>query len=326
MKTGIMVGVGLMLAVQGLAEPLVVYCGRSQQLIGPVIERFEESSGLGVQVRYGETAQLAATILEEGRRSPADVFFAQDAGGLGALSAAGRLEELPEGLLQQVDSRFVSPQKQWVGITGRARVVVYNTNRLAPADLPAGIDGFLDPAWKGRLGWAPANASFQAFVTGLRKLRGDEGAKAWLEGIQKNEPRVYPKNTPIVAAAGAGEIDAGFVNHYYLYRFKTDAGEFSAANHFLSGGDPGALVNVAGMGILDSSPRSEEAKQLINFMLSPESQEYFATVVKEYPLVPSVPASADLVPLQDIEVPNIDLSDLDDLKGTLKLLQQAGVL
>lgn len=326
MKLIFAISAGLMLAANVQAESLVVYCGRSEQLVGPLMERFEKASGLEVQVRYGKTAQLAATILEEGKRSPADVFFAQDAGALGALSAAGRLKELPESLLDQVDARFISRRKQWVGITGRARVVVYNTEQLNPGDLPKGIDGFLDPKWNGRLGWAPANGSFQAFVTALRKQRGDEGAKVWLEGIQKNHPRVYPKNTPIVAAAGAGEIDAGFVNHYYLYRFKTDAGDFSAANHFLSGGDPGALVNIAGAGILDSSRQFEAAKELIEFLLSHESQEYFATEVKEYPLVPSVSASTDLVPLQDIEVPNIDLSDLEDLKGTLKLLQEAGVL
>ena len=156
--------------------------------------------------------------------------------------------------------------------------------------------------------------------------RGDAAAKTWLEGIQKNEPRVYPKNTPIVAAVGAGEIDVGFVNHYYLYRFKTDAGTFNASNHFLGGGDPGALVNVAGTGILNSSKHVGAAKKLIEYLLSPKAQRYFATGVKEYPLIPSVSSHEDLVPLSEIETPDVDLSNLDDLKGTLKLLQDAGVL
>ena len=316
----------LLLTSQAFSESLVVYCGRSEQLVGPLIETFKNESGMDVKVRYGKTAQLAATILEEGSRSPADVFFAQDAGALGALNASGRLQELPDSLTDRVDSRFASASGQWVGISGRARVVVYNTDRLQPDDLPHGIDGFLDPKWKGRIGWAPANGSFQAFVTALRVERGDAGALAWLKGIQKNDPQVYPKNTPIVAAAGAGEIDVGFVNHYYLYRFKNDAGSFSAANHFLDGGDPGALVNVAGVGILDSSSRSEQARQFINFLLSDSAQQYFAAEVKEYPLVPSVSAVSDLIPLDKIETPDIDLGDLEDLKGTLKLLQEADVL
>lgn len=306
---------------------LTIYSGRSQELVGPLIDQFEQETGLNVEVRYGETAGLAATILEEGANSPADVYFAQDAGALGALAEAGRLVQLPESILSQVELRFRSPQGNWVGASGRARVVVYNTNRLSEADLPDDIFGFCAPEWKGRLGWAPTNGSFQAFVTALRVIEGEDRAREWLSCIQANEPLVYPKNTPVVAAVGAGEIDAGFVNHYYLYQFLQEEGEdFPARNYYPRAGGVGALVNVAGAGILDTSDNRQAAETFINFLLRPGSQEYFNTETNEYPLAGNVNLNPLLTPLSRINTPDLDLNDLDDLPGTLELLQELGIL
>ncbi len=306
---------------------LVVYSGRNEQLIGPLIERFQEETGINVRVNYGNTAELAVTILEEGRNSPADIFFAQDAGALGALAEEDRLQELPDDLLARVDERFRSDDDEWVGISGRARVVIYNTNVLTETDLPESIFGFTDPQWKGRIGWAPTNGSFQSFVTALRKLEGEERAREWLEGIQANEPKVYEGNMPIVQAVGAGEIDVGFVNHYYLYRVLAEQGEsFPARNYFLKNGDPGALVNIAGVGILDTARNRDAALRFVEFMLGEEAQRYFADTTYEYPLTEGVEPNAALPPLNDIQTPNIDLSDLEDLEGTLKLLQDLGIL
>ncbi|MEK6256157.1 MAG: extracellular solute-binding protein, partial [Chloroflexota bacterium] len=147
---------------------LVLYSGRSESLIAPLIEQFSQESGIEVLVRYGNTAELAATLMEEGDNSPADLFFAQDPGGLGAVAAQGLLTELPENLLSQVDQRFRSPQDLWVGISGRARVISYNTDTLSPQDLPQDLHGFTDPKWKGRIGLPPTNGSFQTMVTGMR--------------------------------------------------------------------------------------------------------------------------------------------------------------
>lgn len=306
---------------------ITVYSGRGEPLIETVMKRFTEATGIGVKARYGDSAELAATILEEGKNSPADVFWSQDAGALGALADEGRLGPLPQALLEKVDARFRSPKGVWVGTSGRARVVVYNTERLKPEDLPASILEFTDPKWKGRLGWAPTNGSFQAFVTALRRKAGEDGARAWLKGIQANEPRVYPKNSAIVAAVGAGEVDAGFVNHYYLFQFLRDQGEsFPARNYYNSKGDPGALVNVAGAGVLTTSKHEEEARKFVEYLLSAEAQAYFADGTFEYPLVEGVAINPLLKPLSDIETPDLDLSELDDLAGTLELLQETGVL
>ncbi len=304
---------------------LTVYSGRSEELVGPIIERFGEETGIDVQVKYASTSEIAATILEEGDASPADVFFGQDAGALGALAAEGRLAALPQGTLDAVDARFRSPDGQWVGVSGRARVVAYDM-RAHPDGVPQEIDAYTAPEWKGKIGWAPTNASFQAFVTAYRVLRGDEAAKAWLEGIQANEPKVYDSNDGVLAAIAAGEVEVGFINHYYLMNALTEQPDLPVANQFLTGDDPGALVNVAGAGILTTAPNPDAAQAFVDFLLTPESQTYFAEQTHEYPLIDGVEANPQLPPLAEIESPDIDLSDLADLEGTLRLIQEAGVL
>lgn len=234
---------------------LTIYSGRSESLVGPIISQFEAASGIKVAVRWASTSEIAATLLEEGQRSPADLFFAQDPGGLGAVKSL--LSTLPDALLNKVPEGFRDPQGQWVGISGRARVIVYNTDHLTAQELPADIWGFTDLAWKGRLGWAPTNASFQTMVTAMRAAWGKAKTQQWLEGVQGNTPVAYDNNTAIVAAVGAGEIDAGFVNHYYLYRFLQEEGDdFPARNYFLSDGGPGSLVMVSGAGILETVKKS----------------------------------------------------------------------
>ncbi len=218
-------------------EKIVVYSGRSEKLVAPLFTQFTEATGIQVEVRYGDTAELAATILEEGPNSPADLFFAQDAGALGALAAAEMLTLLPSTLLEQVEPRFRSADGLWIGISGRARVVVYNTNKLTEADLPRSITGFVDPKWKGRVGWAPTNGSFQAFVTAMRVQLGEEATKAWLEGMIANDVKTYERNAAIVQAVANGEIDVGFVNHYYLYQMQSQSGNaLAAANYYPADG------------------------------------------------------------------------------------------
>ena len=306
---------------------LVVYSGRNEELVGPIIERFEEESGIDVEVRYGDTAELAATILEEDANSPADVFLSQDAGALGAVADRGLLSLLSGDVLERVEERFRDPEGRWVGVSGRARVVAYNTEALGAEDLPNSILEFTDPEWEGRLGWAPTNGSFQAFVTALRLIEGEEAAREWLEGIEANDPREYENNLAILQGVASGEIEAGFVNHYYLFQLQEEeGGDVPANNYYFRNGDPGALVNVAGVGILGTSDNAPEAGELLDFLLSEEAQQYFADETFEYPLVAGIPTNEELVPLSEIETPNIDLSNLDDLEGTLELLRETGVL
>ena len=309
----------------GESRSLVVYSGRSESLVGPMIDQFREATGIDVSVKYGKTSEVAATLLEEGENSPADVFFAQDPGGLGA--AAAMLSPLPEDLLGLVPQWARSPEGKWIGITGRARVVVYNTETVGEADLPASLVGFTDPKWNRRIGWAPSNGSFQAMVTAMRVMWGEERTVEWLRGIQANKPAVYPKNTPIVAAAAAGEIDVGLVNHYYLFRFIQEDGEgFGARNFYMTGGGPGGVVLVAGAGILETARNRDNAERFIRFMPSTVAQQYVAGQTFEYPLVDGVTTHRLLPPIADVNTPSIDMASLADLAGTQRLLRDLGII
>lgn len=306
---------------------LTVYSGRNEQLVAPIIDKFKQASGVDVQVRYGDTAQLAATILEEGSNSPADVFFAQDAGALGALSARQLLTPLPEALLGKVDPRFRSPKGDWVGASGRARVIVYNNKELKESDLPDTVLGLTDPKWKGKVGWAPTNASFQSFITAMRATQGEAATAEWLKAMQANGVRAYANNPAILDAVAKGEIQVGLANHYYLLQQKAKLGDsYPVANYSPRGGDLGAMINVAGLGILPTAKNRPAAEALITFLLSEEAQRYFADQTYEYPLAAGVKASPALKPLDQIPAPKLDLSNLADLAGTLKLLRDTGVL
>ena len=306
---------------------LVIYSGRSETLVSPIIEQFEEVTGINVAVKYGSTGEIAATILEEGQNSPADVFFAQDPGGLGEVANAGMFETLPTSITEKVPTWARSPESQWVGISGRARVVVYNTENLTEEQIPTSMEDFTKPEWKSRIGWAPTNGSFQAMVTAMRVVWGEDKTREWLLGVQANEPKVYPKNTPTVAAAAAGEVDVGFVNHYYLHRFLAEEGEeFRARNHHVSGGGPGSIVLVAGGGILKTAENKDNAERFFKFMLSRVAQQYFAGQTYEYPLVDGVKTNRILTPLEEINNPDIDMASLDDLAGTQILLRDLGIL
>jgi len=310
-------------------EGLTVYSGRNESLIGPLLDQFVEDSGIEVEVLYGGTSAVANQILTEGQNSPADVFIAQDGGALGALAAAGMLSALPEDVLNRVvDSAFVSPHGLWAGLSGRGRVLVYSPDSLADAglDLPDSILDLTGEEWRGLVGWAPTNASFVSNVTAMRVLLGDCDTEDWLEAMIANDVQSYPKNTPIVQAVIDGEIVAGLVNHYYLFRFLAEDPDISASLHFFPDGDPGSLINVAGAAILESSDQPERALQFVEYMLSDSAQAYFASKTYEYPLVATVEPSVDLPSLAEIESPEIDLSDLDDLQGTLEIIEDSGAL
>jgi len=309
------------------APEITVYSGRSEKLVGPILAAFEKEHGVKLKVRYGETAALATLLLEEGARSPAAVFLAQDVGAVGALTERGLLATLPDEVLARVPERYRAEKKTWVGVTGRVRTIVYAPSRTSEAQLPASVLDLTQPAWKGKVGWAPQNASFQVFVTGMRKALGDEATAKWLSDMKKNGTRDYAKNGAIVQAVAAGEIALGLVNHYYLYQFLKDDPAFDAKNHFTVAKDPGSLVNLSAVGVLASADAAaaKAGTQLAAYLLSDAVQAQFAKDTNEYPLVAGVAAPEGLKPLAELEPPAIDLSSLGDLEGTLDLLRKTGV-
>ncbi len=303
---------------------LTVYSGRNEELIGPLMDEYEKETGKKVDVRYGDSAELAAAIAEEGEGSPADVFFSQDAGALG--SVEDRLAPLPPDTLKKAPPRFRDPRGRWVGVTGRSRVIAYSTERLKEDAVPDTIFDVAAPEWKGRAGLAPTNASFQAFVSGMRLTVGDARTKRFLEALADNDPKIYENNIQQIEAIDRGEIDIALVNHYYVYELAREQPDLAVKNHFLRAGDPGALINTAGAGMLARSEHQKEALGFIDFLLSPKAQAYFVEENGEYPLVAGIPTRRDLPPLERVEGPDVALGDLGGkLRSTLQMLDEAGL-
>ena len=330
---GLAIGAALLLSLvacssnnqdEGAAE-LTIYSGRSEEFIGPFFADFETQTGIKLNVRYGDSAELAAQLLEEGANSRADLFIAQDAGSLGAVADAGMLTALDSTVLDLVDAQYQSDDGNWIGITGRARVFAYDPTKVT--ELPSSIDDLLDPKWSGKIGIAPTNASFQAFITALRQLRGEAAAEQWLTALVANKPLTYEKNSMIVEAIDAGQIEIGLTNHYYIYEVAQSLGRaINVKDGFFAPGDVGNLVNVSGAGILNTAKNSAGAAELIKFLLSNESQNKFVTDTNEYSVLPDLPAPKDLPSLAEIGSPRVDLTALKDVAATQQLLVRVGLL
>jgi iron(III) transport system substrate-binding protein len=309
--------------------PLTVYSGRSEGLVGPLLAQLEAALGTDVEVRYGSTGEMSAQLLEEGRNSPADVFFGQDASALGALSSAGLLAPLPADVVAPLPERYRAADASWVATSARSRVVAYNPGLVPEADLPSGVDDLLAPRWKGRLGYAPSNASWLSFVTGLRLVRGEDGARQWLTAFAAQQPQRFDGNGPILDAVAAGTLDAGLVNHYYLYEktAEVDPATYPVRNHYVPN-DPLGLVNVAGAGVVAASDNQETAQRAVAFLLSPQAQQYLVDQTGEYPVVDGIAPARDyeLVSLGSLAPPDVDLADLASLEQTEAMLQEVGLL
>jgi iron(III) transport system substrate-binding protein len=312
----------------GKPKELVLYSGRSQSLVEPLLEKYRAQTGVKISVKYGSSAQLAIALQEEGDRSPADLFWSQDAGALGAIGKSGLFAKLPDDVVAAVPPSFRDAKSEWVATSGRARVLAYSPVRVSAAELPRSVFDLADRKWRGRVGWSPLNASFQSFVTAMYKVHGVERTTEWLTAVKKNEAKAYPQNTAIIEAIAAGEIDVGLPNHYYLLRFKKADPAFPVEQTFFAAHDIGNLINVAGVGVLRTSRHREQAEQFVRYLLSADAQRYFVGEVFEYPVVEGEfenPALMDMDRLIDLS-PAVELNDLDKLNETLDLLRKVGLL
>ncbi len=334
--TAALATVAVLAAAAGLAAcgggggaDLVVYSGRTQDLIEPLIERFETETGLAVDVRYStDSASLALQIDAEGDRGTADVFVSQSPGAMGFLDGQGRLVAMPESLLAPVEERFRADDGHWVGLSGRVRVLVYNSNTVTPAELPDSVFELNGGRYEDRVGIAPNNPSFIDFVTALRALVGDDRTREFLEGLRDNGVRTYANNDAVLAAVAREEVDLGLINHYYNERAKQEDPEQPTENHLFEAGDPGTLILATTAGILESSDdHRPAAERFVRFLLTKESQEYFARETLEYPLAAGVsPAIDDLPPLGDIAAPDIEFAALgEEFTSTRDLIADSGL-
>jgi iron(III) transport system substrate-binding protein len=305
---------------------LVVYSGRSEELVGPLFAEFTQATGITISARYGDSAELAAQMLEEGDRSPAQVYFSQDAGALGSVEEL--LSTLPDSVTSLVAEKYRAVNNTWTGVTGRARVIAYDPESVPADQVPQSVFELTDEKWRGQVAIAPTNASFQSFVTAMRMTQGDDVTQEWLTGLVNNDVQTYEKNGLILDAVDSGQVQLGLVNHYYWYEKAAEVGEenMRAQISFMAPQDPGSLVNVAGVGILKGAAENPAAIEFVQWLLSPSTQEWFVANTFEYPLIAGVASAPDLPALDTLAGPDIELAQLADLPGTLAMLQDVGLL
>jgi iron(III) transport system substrate-binding protein len=303
------------------AESITIYSGRSETLITDLLDTFTQETGIEVNVRYGDSAELAAQILEEGSNVQADVFFSQDAGALGALAKQGLTKSLPKDITDLVDASYKSKDSQWVGVSGRARVLVVNPEKVT--ELPTSYKDLMEPSWKGRIAIAPTNASFQAFITAIRITEGEQAAEEFLIAMKENAV-LFEKNGLIMQAVEDGVVDAGLINHYYWFELENEkgVGNMKSELAWFEDQDAGNLINVAGVATLSDNP---SANVFVKWLLGDTAQNYFVERTREYSLT-GVPDVAGVKPFGEIKAPKIDLSDLYSLAETLELIRKAGLL
>lgn len=327
--------VGAFVAVAGAssaptqATSLTIYSGRDERLVKPIMDRFTQETGIQLNVRYGPSTTLATAIVEEGASSPADVFWSVEPGTLGLLAARGLLVKLPQATVGKVPPRFSTRSRRWVGTSARSRVLVYNTRALTRSQLPSSVWGLTDPRWKGKLGLAPTNPSFQAFLGATIHLFGEARVRSWLRGVKANEPRFYPGNAPLVQAVGRGDVQVGLANHYYVYNLRADDPTLPVENHWFRDGDPGNLVLAAGVGIVASTKKRAQAQRFVDFLLSTWAQRFIARGpgAAEYPVIKGVPRRPGLPPLSSIKGPRYPLGRLAvDLQPAVRLLLEEGFI
>jgi iron(III) transport system substrate-binding protein len=305
---------------------LTVYSGRTENLVQPIFDRFTEETGIEVDERYFDSADLALLVEQEGERSPADVFISQSPGALGYLNDLDVLAELDDDVLELVPEEFRAADGRWVGMSGRVRTLVYNSDVVSAEELPASVFDLTDPAYAGRVAVAPSNGSFQDFVTALRESEGDEAAAEWLAGMAENDSPVYSGNTPIVQAVAAGEVEMGLVNHYYNYRQLAEDPSSPTVNHFFEAGDIGNLNIVTGVAVIGTTDDQDLANEFVEFMLGEEAQRFFSEETFEYPLVEGVEPGTDLPEISELGIARFDVDSLGGgLERTQELIAESGL-
>lgn len=306
---------------------LVIYNAQHQELLDQIVPIFEEETGLDVELRSGKDLEMANQIVEEGKDSPADVFLTENSPAMSVVDNAGLFTEVPSGAVDNIPEQYVPEDKMWTGFLGRSTVAMFNTDALNEGDMPDSILDFAKPEWKGRIGFSPTGADFQAIVSAVLELEGKEATEEWLAGLKDNGV-ILQNNLVVMRAVNAGEIDAGIAYHYYWYRDRAESGEDSdnSALHFFGNQDPGAFLSISGAGILASSANADSAAKFVEWLTSTDAQQAMAeSYALEYPLNPEAGLNPDVKPFDELEPPTVDVSSLNGPEVT-DLMTQAGLL
>lgn len=311
------------------AATLTLYSAQHEQTVDSLVKDFQKESGISVRVRTDEGPALAAQIIAEGAKSPADIYFTENSPELMLLEEKGLLAKVDPATLAAVPARFNSPQGEWVGVLAREDVLAYNPALIQANQLPASLLDLANPVWKGKIAIAPSDADFLPLVSAVLALKGHDATLAWLKGLKTNA-QIFDDDEGVVAAVNRRAVAVGVINSYYWARLHAelgDKGTHSAVYHF-GGGDVGGLINVSGAAILKSSSHQEDAQKFLAYLVSDRAQRLLGgnKVTFEYPLRPGVAPDPIIKPFDQLSPPAIDMQQLGDDSAVVPLLRQAGLL
>ncbi len=312
----------------GNDEPeLVIYNGQHEQLLDELAPLFTQQTGIKVELRNGSDLELSNQLVQEGSRSPADVFLTENSPAMSQVEQAGLLEKLPQGVVSPIPAQYRPTSGRWTGFAARSTVLVYNKSQIQPSQLPTSLMDLADPKWKGKVSFSPTGADFQAIVAAMIDLEGEAATKTWLEGLKANGT-AYDGNNVVLEEVNSGQSEIGIIYHYYWYRDQAESGDNSndSALYFFKNQDPGAFVSVSGAGVLASSDMKAEAEEFVSFLTHEEGQKALAaSYALEYPLNPAASLAPPVKPFDELEPPQVNVSDLDSQK-VVDLLTQVGFL
>ncbi|MFF0284305.1 iron ABC transporter substrate-binding protein [Rhodococcus aetherivorans] len=311
----------------GSSDALVVYNAQHESLTQQWVDAFTAQTGIEVELRNGSDTELGNQLVAEGEQSPADVFLTENSPAMTLVENADLFTDVAPDVLAQVPSEYRPSSGKWTGIAARSTVFAYNKDQLTPEQLPKSLVDLQDPAWKDRWAASPSGADFQAIVSALLEVKGEDATRQWLTAMKDNA-RTYKGNNTVLKAINAGEIPGGVIYHYYWFGDQAKTGENSnnVALHYFRNEDPGAFVSVSGGGVLASSTKQDQAQQFLKFVTGTAGQDVLRTGTSfEYTVASNVPANPALVPLADLQAPKIDPATLNSPKVT-ELMTEAGLL
>jgi iron(III) transport system substrate-binding protein len=318
----------------GSDQSITLYNGQHEQTTDGLVAAFEKQTGISVNVRNDDEDTLANQIALQGSHSPADVFYTENSPALEFLQEKGLLAPVDASTLASIPAKYDSPDGDWVGVSARVSVIIYNPSLIARSQLPTSVMQLADPKYQGKFAFAPGETDFQPIVTSVIRTHGQAAALRWLEGIKANAAsHIVPDNETIADEVNRGQVAFGVINQYYWYRLQAEIG--ASAMHsritYFAPHDPGYVVDVSGAAVLKSSTHQAAAQRFLAFLVSQEGQDIIARAAGneqsyEYPLAPGVTTSAPETPFDQLQPYPITIAELGDGSAAIAMLQQAGLL
>lgn len=321
----------LFLSTQSFAadnnEGIVVYNAQHENLVKSWVDGFTKETGIKVTLRNGDDSELGNQLVQEGSASPADVFLTENSPSMVLVDNAKLFASLDAETLKQVPAEYRPAHGRWIGIAARSTVFVYNPEKLSEQQLPKSLMDLAKPEWKGRWAASPSGADFQAIVSAMLALKGEQATLEWLKAMKANFV-AYKGNSTVMKAVNAGQIDGGVIYHYYRFVDQSKTGENSKNTklYYFKHQDPGAFVSLSGGGVLASSKHKAQAQAFIKYITGKEGQDSLRTNnAFEYAVGVNAASNPKLVPLNELDTPKVEPSTLNS-KKVIELMTQAGLL